>query len=448
MLLLWRNMIMLKILIKPVFVAFLISLSSPASANGYIESIEQCLAAHQSGDKSKVKLIASEIASIKIYGDKTRIDAAKCMSHAYGGEWVYDHSAKAMINKNKIVIELSDEEENETTLQEENIRKKIEQIILDQPNLSSNDKANLLNEIYISIASNKDISFGYRTTFLSLFMSFFEVPPPVIDDIGSIILRFVPLDETTIDKLSVSIPNSSILTFRKFIEGNKNLIPDISLRRRAIKNIDKAILKETNGKRMDAKGAEKDAKGNAKLIYNADGITLATNIDTDVEFFGLAKPPKGMKIEEFNELFSVSHNEIFVAKKEITKAKIPFKRIKWNLSYSANKDVTFDDFLIFSFGTATENVKFKVKKKLYHPIIYGVGFNLVELKSPTLSECIKAIKNGIKLFNQDIFFEKAIYKFDVGKFPWKGEQQFFQCERYGISDDETVFYTQSRMLPE
>mgnify|MGYP006160716907 CR=1 FL=1 len=213
MLLLWRNRIMLKILIKPVFVAFLISLSSPASANGYIESIEQCLAAHQSGDKSKVKLIASEIASIKIYGDKTRIDAAKCMSHAYGGEWVYDHSAKAMIIKNKIVTELSDEEEN--------IRKKIEQIILDQPNLSSNDKANLLNEIYISIASNKDISFGYRTTFLSLFMSFFEVPQPVIDDIGSIILRFVPLDEATIDKLSVSIPNSSILTFRKFIEGNK-----------------------------------------------------------------------------------------------------------------------------------------------------------------------------------------------------------------------------------
>ena len=112
------------------------------------------------------------------------------------------------------------------------------------------------------------------------------------------------------------------------------------------------------------------------------------------------------------------------------------------------KDLTFADFLIFSFGTATKNVEFKVKKKLYHPIIYGVGFNLVELKSPTLSECIKAIKNGIKLPNQDIFFDKAIYKFDIGKFPWKGEQQFFQCERYGISDDETVFYTQSRMLPE
>lgn len=448
MLLLWRNRIMLKILVKPVFVAFLISLSSPASANGYIESIEQCLAAHQSGDKGKVQLIASEISSIKIYGDQTRIDAAKCMSHAYGGEWVYDHSAKAMIIKNKIITELSDEKENESTLQEENIRKKIDQIILDQPNLSSNDKANSLNEIYISIASNKDIDFGYRMTFLSLFMSFFEVPSPVIDDIGSIILRFVPLDETTIDKLSVSIPNSSILTFRKFIEDNKNLIPDISLRRKAIENIDKEILKETKGKFFYAKGAEKDADGNAITIYNANEITLATNIDTDVEFFGRTKPPKGMKIEEFNELFSVSHNEIFVAKKEITKAKIPLKSIKWNLSYSANKDVTFDDFLIFSFGTATENVKLKFKRKLYHPIIYGAGFNLVELKSPTLSECIKAIKNGIKLSNQDIFFEKAIYKFNVGKFPWKGEQQFFQCERYGISDDETVNYTQSRMLPE
>ena len=440
MLLLWRNRFMLKILIKPVFVAFLISLSSPASANGYIESIEQCLAAHQSGDKSKVKLIASEIASIKIYGNKTRIDAAKCMSHAYGGEWVYDHSAKAMIIKNKIVTELSDEEEN--------IRKKIKQIILDQPNLTSSDKVILLKELYNTISSNEVYRQNLRIELMGLFAVLLEVPISVVYDVFYNFLNVLPPNEATIDKLSVSIPNSSILTFRKFIEDDKNLILDASIRRRVIKNIDKAILKETNGKRMDAKGAEKDAKGNAKLIYNADGITLATNIDTDVEFFGLAKPPKGMKIEEFNELFSVSHNEIFVAKKEITKAKIPFKRIKWNLSYSANKDVTFDDFLIFSFGTATENVKFKVKKKLYHPIIYGVGFNLVELKSPTLSECIKAIKNGIKLFNQDIFFEKAIYKFDVGKFPWKGEQQFFQCERYGISDDETVFYTQSRMLPE
>ena len=440
MLLLWRNRFMLKILIKPVFVAFLISLSSPASANGYIESIEQCLAAHQSGDKSKVKLIASEISSIKMYGDQTRIDAAKCMSHAYGGEWVYDHSAKAMIIKNKIVTELSDEEEN--------IRKKIKQIILDQPNLTSSDKVILLKELYNTISSNEVYRQNLRIELMGLFAVLLEVPISVVYDVFYNFLNVLPPNEATIDKLSVSIPNSSILTFRKFIEDDKNLILDASIRRRVIKNIDKAILKETNGKRMDAKGAEKDAKGNAKLIYNADGITLATNIDTDVEFFGLAKPPKGMKIEEFNELFSVSHNEIFVAKKEITKAKIPFKRIKWNLSYSANKDVTFDDFLIFSFGTATENVKFKVKKKLYHPIIYGVGFNLIELKSPTLSECIKAIKNGIKLFNQDIFFEKAIYKFDVGKFPWKGEQQFFQCERYGISDDETVYYTQSRMLPE
>ena len=49
------------------------------------------------------------------------------MSHAYGGEWVYDHSAKAMIIKNKIITELSDKEQS--------IRKKIKQIVLDQPNL-------------------------------------------------------------------------------------------------------------------------------------------------------------------------------------------------------------------------------------------------------------------------------------------------------------------------
>ena len=440
MLLFWRNNIMLKYLLKSIFIAFVLTASNPALASGYIESIEQCLAAHQSGDKGKVKLIASEISSIKMYGDQTRIDAAKCMSHAYGGEWVYDHSAKAMIIKNKIVTELSDEEEN--------IRKKIKQIILDQPNLTSSDKVILLKELYNTISSNEVYRQNLRIELMGLFAVLLEVPISVVYDVFYNFLNVLPPNEATIDKLSVSIPNSSILTFRKFIEDDKNLILDASIRRRVIKNIDKAILKETNGKNFDAKGAEKDAEGNAKLIYNADEITLATNIDTDVEFFGRTKPPKGMKIEEFNELFSVSHNEIFVAKKEITKAKIPFKRIKWNLSYSANKHIIFDDFLIFSFGTATENVKFKVKKKLYHPIIYGVGFNLVELKSPTLSECIKAIKNGIKLSNQDIFFEKAIYKFDVGKFPWKGEQQFFQCERYGISDDETVYYTQSRMLPE
>ena len=438
---------MLKILVKPVFVAFLMSLSSPASANGYIESIEQCLAAHQSGDKGKVKLIASEISSIKMYGDQTRIDAAKCMSHAYGGEWVYDHSAKAMIIKNKIITELSDEKENESTLQEENIRKKIDQIILDQPNLSSNDKAYLLNEIYISIASNKDIDFGYRMTFLSLFMSFFEVPSPVIDDIGSIILRFVPLDETTIDKLSVSIPNSSILTFRKFIEGNKNLIPDISLRRRAIENIDKAILSKTNT-RIKAYGSETDAEGSPKAISILYApLTVATNIDTDIKFEGRINIPAGISPNEFNDLFSWRYNN------QKAKTVVVGKEIKWTKTYKIQKKnkenyVDFNKFFSISFGTAQETVKFKAKRKLYHPIIYGVGFNLVELEYPTLSECIKAIKNGIKLSNQDIFFEKAIYKFDVGKFPWKGEQQFFQCERYGISDDETVFYTQSRMLPE
>ena len=35
------------------------------------------------------------------------------MSYAYGGEWAYDHSAKAMVNKNAVVKELSDEQEKQ-----------------------------------------------------------------------------------------------------------------------------------------------------------------------------------------------------------------------------------------------------------------------------------------------------------------------------------------------
>ena len=101
---------MLTKLMRPIFIGLILSSSSPALANGYKDTIEQCLAAHQSGDNSKVQLIASKIKAIKMYGDQTRIDAAKCMSHAYGGKWVYDHSAKAMIKKDTVVAELSDEE--------------------------------------------------------------------------------------------------------------------------------------------------------------------------------------------------------------------------------------------------------------------------------------------------------------------------------------------------
>jgi hypothetical protein len=104
---------------RPIFIGLILSSSSPALANGYKDTIEQCLAAHQSGDNSKVQLIASKIKAIKMYGDQTRIDAAKCMSHAYGGKWVYDHSAKAMIKKDTVVAELSDEEAEERRIKRE-----------------------------------------------------------------------------------------------------------------------------------------------------------------------------------------------------------------------------------------------------------------------------------------------------------------------------------------
>jgi len=439
MLLFWRNNIMLKYLLKSIFIAFVLTASNPALASGYIESIEQCLAAHQSGDKGKVKLIASEISSIKMYGDQTRIDAAKCMSHAYGGEWVYDHSAKAMIIKNKIVTELSDEEEN--------IRKKIKQIILDQPNLTSSDKVILLKELYNTISSNEVYRQNLRIELMGLFAVLLEVPISVVYDVFYNFLNVLPPNEATIDKLSVSIPNSSILTFRKFIEDNKKFIPDINLRRRVIENIDKAILSKTNT-RIKAYGSEKDAEGSPKAISILYApLTVATNIDTDIKFEGRINIPAGISPNEFNDLFSWRYNN------QKAKTVVVGKEIKWTKTYKIQKKnkenyVDFNKFFSISFGSAQETVKFKAKRKLYHPIVRGVGFNLIELEYPTLSECIKAIKNGIKLSNQDIFFEKAIYKFDVGKFPWKGEQQFFQCERYGISDDETVYYTQSRMLPE
>tara|TARA_B110000879_G_C10986981_1_gene437682 strand:+ start:114 stop:827 length:714 start_codon:yes stop_codon:yes gene_type:complete len=145
---------MLKYLLKPIFIVFVLTASNPALASGYKDSIEQCLAAHQAGDKGKVKLIASEIASIKMYGDQTRIDAAKCMTHAFGGEWVYDHSAKAMVNKNAVVIDLSDEDIAIARAERQKKRDKLAQLRNDQTILE-NRRASIkfdideqLNDLY------------------------------------------------------------------------------------------------------------------------------------------------------------------------------------------------------------------------------------------------------------------------------------------------------------
>lgn len=145
---------MQKNLLKPIFIAFVLTSSNPALASGYKDSIEQCLAAHQAGDKGKVKLIASEIASIKMYGDQTRIDAAKCMTHAFGGEWVYDHSAKAMVNKNGVVIELSDEDIAIARAERQKKRDKLAQLRNDQTILENRrariefDIDEQLNDLY------------------------------------------------------------------------------------------------------------------------------------------------------------------------------------------------------------------------------------------------------------------------------------------------------------
>ena len=123
---------MFKNFVKPIFIAFVFTSSSSAFASGYKDSIEQCLVAHQADDKGKILLIASEIKSIKMYGDQTRIDAAKCMSHAYGGEWVYDHSAKAMVNKNVVVTKLSDEQITKAQKARQEKRDELAQLKKDQ----------------------------------------------------------------------------------------------------------------------------------------------------------------------------------------------------------------------------------------------------------------------------------------------------------------------------
>ena len=101
--------------------------------------------------------------------------------------------------------------------------------------------------------------------------------------------------------------------------------------------------------------------------------------------------------------------------------------------------LSFIKFFKTSFGTAKKTDAFKAQRKIYHPIVRGVGFNLIELDYPTLSECIKALNNGVKLPNDDIFYDKGIYKFEINKFSWTDQREYFTCERYGISDEDTEF---------
>ena len=585
------NKIMLKNLVGRIFIGLILSSSSPAIASGYKDTIEQCLAAHQSGDNSKVQLIASEIKAIKMYGDQTRIDAAKCMSHAYGGKWVYDHSAKAMINKDTVVAELSDEKtskdkdyrqkrreklaqlkvsngclkcdlseanlenadlsgmyfystnlskanlkganlkgaflyysilkganlenanlentnlvgsnlentnlentnlvgsnlentylcganvkgikafnfiinqdiENMTRIctqvkesnddyvdnEVEDLRRKIEAVLVGQSYISSKNKALLLNEIYNTFRHNKYLISMLKVDLTNLFTKYLKLPEYKVSDFLSTSLNGMPLDEAAINKLILSLPNSSILTFRYLIQDNRQFTIDFRQRRKIIKDIDQIILNKIN-LQMIAYGSEKDADGKAKAINILNTpLTVATNIDTNIKFEGKFRIPTGMNSTEFNELFSWSYDN------KKAKPIISGKSIKWIEAYkirkkdiASNYDTGLKKIFTISFGDFQKIVKFKINRKLYYPIVRGTGFNLIELDYPTLSECIKALNNGVKLPNDDIFYDKGIYKFEINKFSWTDQREYFTCERYGISDEDTEFYTKSNMLPE
>ena len=80
-------------------------------------------------------------------------------------------------------------------------------------------------------------------------------------------------------------------------------------------------------------------------------------------------------------------------------------------------------------------------------MIRGRGFNLIEMGSPSLAECMKALEGGVKFNTKDYFFNKGIYRFSIDKFSWTGDRKYFTCERYGISAEDSESYTSQRMNP-
>jgi uncharacterized protein YjbI with pentapeptide repeats len=330
----------------------------------------------------------------------------------------------------------------------EDLRKKIKAAVVDQAYISSKNKALLLNEIYNTVKQDRYLISMLNIDLKNLFTKYLNLPFHKVSDFLNTSFDAMPLDEATINKLILSLPNSSILTFRYIIQDNKQFTIDVRQRRKVIKDIDKIILNKIN-LQMIAYGSEKDADGKAKAINILNTpLTVATNIDTNIKFEGKFRIPTGMNSTEFNELFSWSYDN------KKAKPIISGKKIQWTKAHkiqkkdiASNYDTGLKKIFTISFGDFQKIVKFNINRKLYYPIVRGTGFNLIELDYPTLSECIKALNNGVKLPNDDIFYDKGIYKFEINKFSWTDQREYFTCERYGISDEDTEFYTKSNMLP-
>jgi hypothetical protein len=321
-------------------------------------------------------------------------------------------------------------------------------VLVGQSYISSKNKALLLNEIYNTVRHNKYLISMLKVDLTNLFTKYLKLPEYKVSDFLSTSLNGMPLDEAAINKLISSLPNSSILIFRNLIQDNRQFTIDARQRRKVIKDIDKIILNKIN-LQMIAYGSEKDADGKAKAINILNTpLTVATNIDTNIKFEGKFRIPTGMNSTEFNELFSWSYDN------KKAKPIISGKNIQWTKAHkiqkkdiASNYDTGLKKIFTISFGAFQKIVKFNINRKLYYPIVRGTGFNLIELDYPTLSECIKALNNGVKLPNDDIFYDKGIYKFEINKFSWTDQREYFTCERYGISDEDTEFYTKSNMLP-
>ena len=140
---------------------------------------------------------------------------------------------------------------------------------------------------------------------------------------------------------------------------------------------------------------EKDSSGNIiEINLSNETLTIAKNTMTNVRFRGFLYTPKDMQLKDFDPFFSWK----YLNKKAVKK--LTGLQISWTSAYNIQAENPQENntsirkhYKIF-FGTAEKLIYFKAKRKVYHPIVNGSGFNLIEMEAPSLSECMNALTEG------------------------------------------------------
>ena len=192
-----------------------------------------------------------------------------------------------------------------------------------------------------------------------------------------------------------------------------------------------------------------------KTYKLSEEIPVATNADTKVqvglnEFFysGISRSPllKSRLVQNLRITIKVGKDAPEEIKTFINN-NISFSTVEAIVPKLAQSNAEAMK-IIFKFGQKSIEANIKVKRKVYHPKFYGVGFPMGEVSYPTLKECSSALTGGTSFDRNYIFFDGFVYKFSVGNFSWTNEQQFFTCARVEVLDLDKEFYTNSALLPE